>query len=649
MNSRLWRGLSESDRELLLDIGLFEWIDAGLIDEVLEQTGLEYRVKAMPVLDGLVESVRGNEGDAWRLHPLIRDHCARCRSRDTPARYRSIHRRIAKALERRGETVAAMRHAALSGDTDLIGGILQNVGGLRLMLREGLVRLQAADRFLNPAVMDKYPRLALARCFVLVMTGRVDEARKMYGAISARYRDAVREPGDDEMDFKLDECHLRGMLWLCGCGQVDSKDLEVSVADRERYAAMPAVDPLTRGSFEFGLGLVHQTRAEFDAALERLDRAEQCLHGTIYMSMFVNQQRGQIAMVQGRPSAARDWYMRARNTARESFLRDPGPYVVSEAFISELELERNRTIRTGKILQTQQALVETSSALASFAAASGVVTELTTLRRGFDDALAGLEEMRDFAQTRNLPALSRFLAASRVSLLVSGERVEDANRAWLLNGLPESEEECLDLRTQGWREMEAVACARLRLLVAGGQLDAGREFAGSLVSVAAERGLRRTWMRALALSVALENQAGRSADAQGRLIEFLRLFAETDYARPVVRERQACLPALQAVLEDESNSAVKSAAKRLLEELTRTEENDKDGLTLSSRELDVLLRLETQRDEQIAEAFELSVAGVRYHVSNIFKKLGVSGRQNAVHRARRIGLLPESVAGRSPD
>ena len=56
---------------------------------------------------------------SWRLHPLVRQHCARRRFRETPPRYRSIHRRLVGALVQRGETVAGMRHAVEAGEPGL--------------------------------------------------------------------------------------------------------------------------------------------------------------------------------------------------------------------------------------------------------------------------------------------------------------------------------------------------------------------------------------------------------------------------------------------------------------------------------------------------------------------------------------------------
>lgn len=120
VEARLWYGLGSDDRDFLLDIGLCEWLDSELLDEVLESTDAMRRIETMPVLAGLLEPIGRGESTAWRLHPLIREHCAKQRFRATPERYRAIQLRIAMAFARRGETVG--------GDAPRGGGGRHGIG-----------------------------------------------------------------------------------------------------------------------------------------------------------------------------------------------------------------------------------------------------------------------------------------------------------------------------------------------------------------------------------------------------------------------------------------------------------------------------------------------------------------------------------------
>ena len=63
----------------------------------------------------------------------------------------------------------------------------------------------------------------------------------------------------------------------------------------------------------------------------------------------------------------------------------------------------------------------------------------------------------------------------RVSVLVTAGRLRDAERAWRLEDLPTDPTSCVDLTRQGWREMEAMSCARLCWLTATRRFGEGRD------------------------------------------------------------------------------------------------------------------------------------------------------------------------------
>jgi ATP/maltotriose-dependent transcriptional regulator MalT len=61
----------------------------------------------------------------------------------------------------------------------------------------------------------------------------------------------------------------------------------------------------------------------------------------------------------------------------------------------------------------------------------------------------------------------------------------------------------------------------------------------------------------------------------------------------------------------------------------------------SNREIDVLLLLaERLSNKEIAERFFVSPDTVKKHTINIYRKLGVNDRRQAVVTARTLGILP---------
>ena len=636
VTARLWPDLAADDREFLLDVGLLDWVDAELLDEALGGTGLMRRLEGLWGMSGLFERVRGGGGLVWRLHPLIREYCAKRRRLETPRRYKSIHGRLAVALARRGDTVAAMRHAAEAEDVALAGRMLSDVGGIRLVLREGSDRLVAADRQLPEETLAIYPRLMLVRVVAHIVKGRLTEARRLLDAGAA---DLAESDGDEDLDRDVDWSLARGLLNQNACEPVGSDRFRRMVSELERFAESPRLEPAVRVAMEYGLCQTHNMQGEFDAALERGGRARQWLDpDATYPRMALDFLFGQIAMAQGRAADAAAWYRSGREAARRYFLNDPRLTVLGDVLIRELDLECNRVAGDGEVARIPREFWTSGSQFASYAAASAVAAELTLTLRGADDAVALVNTMLEYAHRAGLTAMVRYLGGLRVQVQADAGRVAEAQASWRVAALPDSWAGCLDLENQSWREMEVLSCARLRLLIACGEFDAGRRLVGELLGLVSRRGMCRTQMRALALAMALEELAGNRTAALGHLTAFLDLFAQTGYARALIRERDAAVPLFTAFLDACPDSPHQAPAQTLL---AASQTGEAMAIpTLSSREVDVLQRLPSQTYKEIAGALGITRDGVRYHMRRLFDKLQVRDRNAVVRRARALGLFP---------
>ena len=445
---------------------------------------------------------------------------------------------------------------------------------------------------------------------------------------------------DEDLDLRVDLCLARGSLAQAGYGQLGSELLRQLTLEMERLVDLPGVDPVVRCTFEIGFCQLHNLRGEFRSAVDLAERARRRV-GTRspYISMAIDFQLGQVAMAQGHVQNALDRYGSGLRAARRMFLQDPRLAVLGDVLIREVNLERNRMTEAGLHRGIPRQFWLQGSQFASYAAAGAVAAELTLAERGAGVALTLVDEMWENARQKELPAMVRYLAAMRAAMLAVAGQAAEAEWTWRTGALPQSNADCLDLGGQSWREMEMLACARLRLLVLRGDFDAGRSLARPLVAVAAGRGLRRTRMRALALALTLEEAAGERAAALDRLGDFLDLFAETDYARPLVRERDVALPVLHEWLQVNPAAPVRGSAEVLMSMLEAGTGAAAPPL-LSGREAAILVLLETRTDRQIGVELGLTRAGVRYHLQHLFTKLKVRSRVAAVQSARSHGLLP---------
>ena len=631
MAAELLYALTDEDRDLVLDAGLLDAFDRDFLAEVLDEPGAASRLDAIGAMAGLVDWV--DDGATTRcLHPLVREYCVHKRRRDTPERFRTIHRRIAMAHAARARTVEAAESAMRAGDAELVGRILVEAGGLRLWLRDGARALSTVARWLTPEVVRAWPQLGLLHSVALVLQGRLDAARRAYAAAVAN----TRAVGDDTA-LEVDACLVRAMLCYSGCERVDSVESRLVRAETARIATLATVDPMSRAAMEFWNSVAHSMAGDFAAARDCAGRVRRLAAGTREnIAMLLDFQVGVVAMAQGRVEDAGLSLRRGRRAARTSFRHDPGGAAFADVLTRELAVERGRPAEAGEAVKDCRQVYARGTLLAPYAAAAEVAVELTLDGEGVETAVALLDGIQADAGRKSLPTVERVLSGLRVSLCVLADDVGEAECVWRADDLPTNDAACCDFGRLSWREVEALASARLRLLVANAHFDDARRLVARLFRSARARGLRRTAMRALALAVRLEHRAGENAAAVAHFETFLRLFAETDYARAMVREGEAAAATAERFLDANDASPLVDGAARLLAAARVT----KPPPQLNERERQILGQLETRRDKQIAARLEMTPDGVRYHLRGLFRKLGVHTRTEAVREARRLGLLP---------
>lgn len=243
-------------------------------------------------------------------------------------------------------------------------------------------------------------------------------------------------------------------------------------------------------------------------------------------------------------------------------------------------------------------------------------------------------------------------------------------RCYLASDQPEKARACLeswsDTRFTNPLNLEQYQLAEARVLLAHAQAQQALELLERLMAPAEENGHNRhlveillVYGEALALLERREESEQVLSRALGLAAEagFLRLLAEesTD-----LRSRLLALPALnapgrwnervrsllQASLEQGSLSAQRSSGESAPAPSSRPPEPPARSAEtlpepLSQRELEVLALIhEGHANKEIATRMAVAPATVKAHIRNLYGKLGVGRRTEALARARELGLLP---------
>ena len=640
---RLLGDLSAEDHACLLDLAVFDWIDADLVGEVLGSSDALVRVAALPALDGLLLPV-GRAGAVRRLHPLLRDYCLGRFSVEDPARRRSLHGRIAQALARRGHLTPAWRHAAEAGDSRLVGELIERAGVFELWLREGVTRLISAGRFLTSEVMAPCPRLELLQCIILRLSSRFDEANALFETVARKTDGFTRDrDGGDAAALAIDRVFTEGVL-TGGADRLRADELESrlpAVASAEGEEERGRSIARARNTL---LCFVCYERARFEES-RRYGLQAQAHFGeeVRFGDVFVNICLGMSAMAQGRVREASDAYGRARQGARKSFASDACLTVSTDVLAIELDLERNREREIQQ--RTLQSMVEVRGVWTEvYAAAVAITAELTFAQYDSEAVIQILSKTADDVEATGIEGLSHHIAALLVCYLVEVGNRDEAARVWRDHGLACDAGDLLDLDHQSWRTMEALSYARVRLLAAQGEWDAAAELASRLCSVASERGLIRTLLRGLALSMVVAHGAGHADRALARLVEYLQLTREVGYVRPLVRHRGVSLAVLRRLVGTDVGEEVRRAAESML--LQMDAPSAATASVFSARELEVLAGVgEGLQNKEIAGQLGMTDEGVRYHLKNIYRKTGANGRKEVLRYVQSLGAMSRRPRG----
>ncbi|MCG6879338.1 MAG: LuxR C-terminal-related transcriptional regulator [Deltaproteobacteria bacterium] len=190
------------------------------------------------------------------------------------------------------------------------------------------------------------------------------------------------------------------------------------------------------------------------------------------------------------------------------------------------------------------------------------------------------------------------------------------------------------------QEMEYLVLARV--LIAQNRLDEADTLLKRLFKEA-EKGKRTPKMIEILVLQTLSYAAnGHKSRAEAKFKRALILAEPEGFIRIFLDEGQQLAELLSKFLESEDEALV-GYAKRIVSAFDPKKQSESEGMLnerLSKRELEVLSLIKAGRSNQeIAEELFISLSTVKTHIRNIYEKISVHSRTQALIRAKELGLL----------
>jgi LuxR family maltose regulon positive regulatory protein len=188
-----------------------------------------------------------------------------------------------------------------------------------------------------------------------------------------------------------------------------------------------------------------------------------------------------------------------------------------------------------------------------------------------------------------------------------------------------------------------------RLLSELNRLDEAAALARSLIEAARAQGREQIVIQGLVVLARALALQGQPAEAMAALAEAVRRSASNGYRSTFIDEGKVIRRLLEELRSKlPAGDPLKPAAEQILanfsarpDHLAQREAGAEAPDLLSEREREVLrLMAEGLSNQEIAGRLFISITTVKTHAGNIFNKLGVSNRAQAIARCEALGLLP---------
>jgi LuxR family maltose regulon positive regulatory protein len=614
-------------RRLLLRTSILDRVNGELADLLTGASGGERVLQDLEEANAFVVSL--DAARSWfRYHHLFAELLQLELRRTQPEEVAALHQLAAGWLAGRGYPVEAVRHAQAAGDWELAVRLLaDHWPGLYLGGQEATVH----------ALMAGFPAQAAAADAELAAVAAADELAQGSLEAAERYMEMAERGAASVPEARRGQAQvLLGVVQLLVAGRSGNFSARADQAQRLLAAEAPEAIRPGLGEELRALALVEIGDSETWAG--RLDQAESHLEQAITLARRIGRPYLEfMGLVYRAEIELNRWFPRAEELSRQAIELAERHGWTDDLFAGFAAMTLGSALVWQGRLDEAEAWVQRAERIfraeANPAAAMGGQYVRGQLELGRGRAAEALAAFRAAARLAGPHPLARPLRAWLVHALMRLGQTEEAEQ--VLAGLGERDRDRGEMR---------IAAAALKL--AGDDPRAATLALAPVLEGTARVGWR-SWLAEAFLLEAIARDALGDQAAVGRALERALDLAEPDKAlmwflmhpAPGLLERHARQRTSHAALIGQildllgGNCPAPPLAgpQPPLEPLTKSE-------------IRVLRYLPTHLSApEVAGELSVSTNTVKTHMRNVYAKLGVHSRAEAVESARALGLLAPSA------
>jgi len=576
-----------------------------------------------------------NERHWYRYHHLFADLLnSSLRQRRTDEEIRELHRQASLWYRDHGNLEEAMTHTMTAGDYELAASMIDQYYASMFARSEVPVLMGWIENLPEEIVRDR-PWVDVYRAYTLALTSQTDETESLLDDVEERI-------GSDAHRSSELHGHIAAIRAYTANLRGDSpRVIEMTALSRDKLAQPNLIAHAMSSYAEADTYIAVDDFENATRALQEMLSAGE-KKGGLMIVIHALCELASVRKVQGRLNQAEDLYARAYQWMMERNGLESRLRCAYEFGLADLLRERNQLTAAHQHIMTG---LEYRKRFGGYL----VVGDLVSMQilQDLGDLAGALEALRSTEQYMGtydfqLSTRIEFNTARVIQWLAVGD--VEAARRWA--------ETC-----QGGSEREQIALARLA--IAQGEIDTAHALLDDQQKLAELGGRIGRLIEILALKSLVLNALGDTDLAESILFQAIYLARPEGYARVFLNLGWPLYELLEHILAGDKvgkseiepgsgapggyeNSLIRSFQQEGKLQMVYGGATARSIQTdpLTERESEVLqLLMEGLSNKEIADRLVVAPSTIKQHLKNIFSKLDVHNRTQAVARARELELL----------
>lgn len=618
---RVLEDVDDDARAFLTETALLGTFDAATADAIRGTDGSHALLSRLAPFDALLVPLDPDR--RWfRYHQLFAEFLGDHLEHRAPGRSVVLHTAAADHFLRTGDIGRSVAHACRAGDVGRGVAAVDRAGGWEIVLQHGIGFARGLLGHFGALDLEEQPVLLRMRGYLQMKDGALGEARRCIDA--AAETDAT--PGGRRDGIIVDA--------LLRTYADDLLDDEWAARVESDLAALDAGDAIGRGTLRAALAVHAIGRGDF-ASAERESCAgvqEMEAAASVLGEAYCRFHRSRGRLLTGRLDLAE---AELRDVLADVERRHGGERalkIIGSGLLGAVLLARgDRDEEAQALLAMALSGIEAHDSWLDVLATTYEAGLRQTLIVGdIDRARSLLRRAEDVARDRSLGQLTGLVTAWRIEALVAAGELQEA--ALLVGECPPA---------TGWRVRYAMGMAMAQFALQAGRSAEALRSLRAARAVAVMQGRLPDLLR-IDLLIAATCRVRGDRDAMTAAAAAVLTNPCVETAPGMLRGLAVDVqPVLAAVIRDEGAGALAAPLKSVARRLRKMIEPPVAVATgLSAREFAVLSALcEGSSNKEIGRRLDLTENTVKFHLKNLYGKLGAKTRTAAVNAALSRGLI----------